>query len=239
MKNKLLIPSLLGLALTSTLVSSAHSAPVKLDAADTRVVTELENVLRKRVKSANGGRINIRIVPTERASEGYFSEIAISGVNARIKKLYVSEINLNAKNVQIDIPTLLNEKKINTFKSTTSLRAVISDSDLTRMLAEGKNTADMKLNVKYAGDRMNVTGNLNYMLLKGPVEGSAKLRAGGDHKLFLDIISLKLRGAEIPAFMKNQFSNHINPVIDYKDLPFNPPLKSLKVVGNKATISTT
>jgi len=214
------------------------SAPVKLDAADQRVVTQVEAVLRKRIKSSNGGKINVRVVPTDRASEGYFSEIAVSGVSAKIKKVYISEVNLNAKNVQIDVPALFSENKIVTKKSTTALRAVITDADLTKMLAQGKNTADMKLNVKYEGDHMRVTGNLNYMLLKGPVEGTAKLRQGADHKVFLDILSMKLRGTEIPAFMKNQFSNHINPVINYDDLPFNPPFKTIKVVGNKAFLST-
>jgi hypothetical protein len=238
MKTRFLFSSILGLALTSTLVTSAHSAPVKLDAADKNVAAQVEAVLRKRIKSDNGGKVNIRIVPTERASEGYFSEIAVSGVSVKLKKLPISEIALNAKNVQIDVPYLLKEKKIRTKKSTTTLRAVISDSDLTKMLSQGKHTADMKLNVKYQGDSMKVTGVLNYALIKGPVEGIAKLRQGTDHKVFLDIQSMKLRGTEIPVFMRNRFSNQINPVIDYEDLPFNPPFKSIKVVGNKAYLST-
>jgi hypothetical protein len=238
MKNRLIFPSLLGLVLTSTLATSAMSAPSKLDAADKRVVTQIEAILRKRIKSEKGGKVNIRIVPTERASEGYFSEIAITGVSAKVKKLPISELALNAKNVQIDVPYLFSEKKIRTKKSTTTFRAVVSDSDLTRMLAQGKHTGDMKLNVKYQGDSMKVTGVLNYALIKGPVEGTAKLRRGADHKVFLDIISMKLRGTEIPAFMKNRFASQINPVIDYEDLPFSPPFKTVKVVGNKAYIST-
>ena len=235
---------LIGLGLGAVLLGSAlsfpHRAPAApaLDANDKKVTAQVVGILRNLVKNPNGGGVNISVVPNARASEGYFDRIVIRGAPLKFKKLYVSDFALDARNVKVDVPALSSVKKIRTSRSTTTLRAVISEDDLTKMLASSKGTKSMGLKVKYVGDRMNVTGNLNYGLISGPVSGVAKLRQGGDHKVYLDIISLKLRGVESPGFVKNQFSNRINPVIDYQDLPFNPPFKTLKIVGNKAYLST-
>ena len=230
------------IAIGATLLGGATLMPAPaqpaLDANDKRVTAQVETILKKLVKNPNGGAVAISVVPNARASEGYFDRISIKGAPLQFKKLYVSEFALDARNVKVDVPALSSVKKIRTSKSTTVLRAVISEDDLTKMLSRSKSTRDMGLKVKYVGDKMRVTGNLNYTLVNGPVSGLAKLRQGADHKVYLDILSLKLRGVEAPAFVKNQFSSRINPVIDYEDLPFNPPFKTLKVVGNKAYLST-
>ena len=230
----------LGAALIGTAFSFPAPAPAApaLDAKDKKVAAQVEGILRNLVKNPNGGGVNISVVPNARASEGYFDRISIKGAPLQFKKLYVSEFSLDARNVKVDVPALSSVKKIRTSRSTTSLRAVISEDDLTKMLSRSKSTKSMGLKVKYVGDKMAVTGNLNYGLVNGPVSGLAKLRRGADSKVYLDIISLKLRGVESPAFVKNQFSSRINPVIDYEDLPFSPQFKTLKVVGNKAYLST-
>ena len=231
------------LAATATMLgASLVSAPARtapaLDAADQRVTNQVQTILKNLVKSPTGAPVTIQVTPSSRASEGYFDHIVIKGAPLQFKKLFVSEFALDARNVRVDVPALSSVKKVRTSSSTTTLRAVISDDDLTKMLGRSKSTRDMKLRVKYVGDKMNVSGTLNYPLVNGPVTGVAKLRQGGDHKVYLDILSLKLRGVEAPAFIKNQLSSRINPVIDYQDLPFNPKFKSLKVVGNKAYLST-
>ena len=235
-----LVVAALGAALigaATTFPASAPAAPV-LDAQDKRVTSQITSMLRNLIKNPNGGGVNIAVVPNARASEGYFDRISIKGAPLRFKKLYLSEFALDARNVKIDVPALYNLRKIRTSRSTTTLRAVISEDDLTKMLASSKSTKSMGLKVKYVGDKMRVTGNLNYGLVNGPVTGLAKLRQGANHKVYLDIISLQLRGVEAPGFVKNQFYNRINPIIDYQDLPFNPPFRTLKIVGNKAYLST-
>ena len=217
--------------------NQAQAGPT-LDAADTRIVNRVDVLLRRFIKNPDGGPVSIKLVPTDRASEGYFSSVTISSKPVKLKKLYVSEAHLTSKNVKVQIAPLWGEDKVRTTKAQTQMRVVISEDDLTKTLSQGRATRDMKLKVKFVGDKMSVTGQLNYSLLNGPVAGTAKLRQSADHKVFLDILSLKLRGVEVPAFVKSQFSSRINPVIDYNDLPFNPPFKTLKVVGNKAYLST-
>ncbi|PQV65047.1 Protein of unknown function (DUF2993) [Abditibacterium utsteinense] len=215
-----------------------HAAP-QLDAQDQKVINRLSWLLNKRVKKPNGSPINVSIVPTARASEGYFSQITMSGSPAQLKKKFrVSQFNLDARNVHLDVASLWNGNRVKTFQSQTKLRAVITEDDLTSMLAQGGATKSMGLKIKFLGNRIGVTGNLNYALINGPINGVGQLRMAPGHKVYLDILSLKLRGVEVPGFIKNQFSNHINPVIAYEDLPFNPPFKGIKMVGKKAVLST-
>lgn len=211
------------------------AAPPAIDAADKKVASKLESVLRERVTSPNG---NLRIIvkPTARSSEGYFDLVQVEGAPAKIKKLPISSFYLDARNVRVDVPHLFQEGKVRTLAATTKVKAVISEDDLTNMLAQGKRTKEMGLKVKYVGKTLSVTGQLNYALLSGPVAGSGRLRLVPGHKVHLDIMSLKLRGVEVPQFVKNQFSERINPVIDYQDVPFNPPFKGLTVAGPNATI---
>lgn len=214
------------------------AAPV-LDAGDQRVINRLNWLLNKRVRRPDGSKINIVVVPTERASEGYFAQIRMSGTPAQLKKRFrVSDFALDARNVRLDVASLWNGNRVKTYASTTKLRAVITEDDLTTNLSKGGGTKNMGLRVRFLGDRIGVTGNLNYALINGPVSGTAKLRLAPGHKVYLDILSLKLRGVEVPGFIKNQFSGRINPIISYEDLPFNPPFKSVRMVGNKAILAT-
>ncbi len=218
---------------------SAAPASSILDAQDKKVIDRLSWLLNKRVKKPDGSKINISIVPTARASEGYFSQIKMSGAPAQLKKKFrVSQFALDARNVRIDVASLWSVNRVKTYQSQTKLRAVITEDDLTSMLAQGGATKKMGLKIKFLGDKIGVTGNLNYALINGPINGIGKLRMAPGHKVYLDILSLKLRGVEVPGFIKNQFSGHINPVIAYEDLPFNPPFKGIKMVENKAVLST-
>lgn len=224
-------------AVTSN-ITPLQAAP-QLDAQDQKVINRLNWLLNRRVKKPDGSKINISIVPTARASEGYFSQIKMSGAPAQLKKKFrVSQFNLDARNVHLDVASLWNGNRVKTFQSQTKLRAVITEDDLTSMLAKGGATKSMGLKIKFLGDKIGVTGNLNYALINGPINGVGKLRMAPGHRVFLDIYSLKLRGVEVPGFIKNQFSGHINPVIAYEDLPFNPPFKGVKMIGKKAVLST-
>ena len=224
------------LVLPTVLVEASSAA--KPDVAGQRVTKRVEQLLRGVIKNQNGTPISLHLSPTSLASRGYFSDVRITGGATRIKSLFVSEFQLHAQNVQVDVPSLWKEGKVRTLNSQTRLRVVITEQDLTRMLATGKSTRDMNLKVKYVGNKMQISGNLNFPFLNGPVTGLAKLRQTSDHNVYLDILSLKLRGVEAPGFLRNQLSNRINPVIKYATVPFNPPFRTLRVVGNKAILST-
>ncbi len=230
--------ALVGTALFSYGVALNAAPAVVPNARGQKVTRRVEQLLRTTIRHQNGAPIALKLTPTARADQGFFSDVRISGGAVKLKSLFVSEFQLHARNVQVDVPSLWNLGKVRTKSAQTSLRVVISENDLTRMLAEGKNTKDMNLKVKYVGDKMQITGVLNYRFLNGPVSGTAKLRQTSDHNVFLDILSLQLRGVEVPGFVKNQLSNRINPVVNYANLPFNPPFRSVRVVGNKAILST-
>jgi len=210
--------------------------PKKVDRQAQRVMNALERVLRGKISSP-GGKMNLSMKPTARAGEGYFSEIYLAAHPASFKKkMRISELVMRARNVRLDVPHLMREGKVNTLASTTTLRAVITENDLTAMLANGKRTKAMGLRVKYIGDRMRVTGNWNWGWFSGPVIGVGRLRLAPGYKINFDIISLKLNGAEVPQFVKTKFSEKLNPVIDYEEVPFRPRFRGVKIQGAKATV---
>lgn len=203
-----------------------------------QVTEALTKFLRRRVKSPTG-KLQLVVRPGARADMGQFSEIYIAGQPARVKKLQVTELAMRARNVRINVPELMKseDKDLETLTSQTSLRIVVTEKDLENMLARGKTTGPMGLKVKYLQDRMQISGNVNYAMINGPVVGTGRLRLAADHKVYLDILSLKLNGAEAPTFVKQRFSQRINPLISYDELPFRPQFKSLKFVGNKAILT--
>lgn len=230
--------------LAATLLSGALLVPralgeATLDAKDKKVVARVEEILRERVSSPNKN-FKLVIKPTERADQGYFSEILIDGQPVQIKKLRVTAFTLRARNVRISVPAL-DDEKIRTISSQTTLRAVVTEQDLTDVFSRGKHSKAMGLKAKYLkdpqhGDVLQVKGNWAWTWFSGPVVGVAKLKVSKDNKVYADILSLQLNGREVPAFVKNKFSEKINPLIDYNDVPFQPRFRAVKVEGSRAII---
>lgn len=230
------VPAWRNAVLAAPVTPQKAVAPPVLDAPGKRVMTELTRVLRARVTSP-GGKLQIQVHPSARAGQGYFSEVYIAARPAQIKKMRLSELTLRARNVRVDVPYLFQHQKVNTFSATTTLRAVVTESDLDTLLAHGKSTASMNLRVKFlGGNKLQVAGNWNWTLLSGPIIGVGRLRLAPGYKLDVDVLSLKLNGAEVPQFIKNKFNEKLNPLLDYNDVPFQPRFKGLKVQGNKATL---
>lgn len=213
--------------------TATHAAP---SAQGQRVINKVRAIVNSRVSSP-GGKLTLRLVPGAHPERGEFSEIFAAGKPAKVKKLQISEITLRARNVRIDVNALFKTNKIRTLQSQTSLRAVVTDGDLTRYLARGKSTREMNLRVTFAGKATRVTGNLNWRWLSGPVEALGRLRLGPNTKVYFDIVNLKLNGKAVPDWVKTRFSQRINPLIDYNDVPFRPQFKSLVIRGNRAILT--
>ena len=197
--------------------------------------------LRANITSPND-KLQVEVHPTSRAKDGYFSEIYVAGRPAQNKNLRMTDFALRARDVHINMPHLWQTGKIDTISSNTKLRAVISEGDLTQLLALGKATASMGLKVKYLrhpewGDVMQVSGNWNMFLFSGPITGVGRLKLAPGSTVNLEILSLKLRGVESPQSLKNLFTTKLNPVLDYHDVPFQPKFNGLKVQGDKAVLT--
>lgn len=200
-----------------------------------RVTQALENYLRKRISSPNG-KLELKITPSAKADQGYFTEVLIVARPAKIKKRQFSLLRLRATNVRINPNALLNDNDLETISSQTTLYAEVTAQELTRALASGKESSVMNLKVNFKGDLIEVSGNYNWSIFSGPFTATGKLRLASRHQIVADIQSLKINGVEAPAFIKNKFSERINPLIDYTDLPFKPPFRKLVIQGNKAIV---
>jgi hypothetical protein len=201
------------------------------------VTARLTKMLRKRIKSP-GSNLQLRVVPTVHADQGYFSEVFISATPAQIKDIRFSSLTLRARNVRISPTALLEDHSIRTLSSVTTMRAVVTEAEVTSALAKGEDSADKKLTVKFVGDKIRVSGMWKWSWFSGPMEAIGQLKLGTAHTIVADIQSLKLNGKEVPQGLKNKFMEKINPLLDYTELPFRPPFKSIRFIGNKAVIST-
>jgi hypothetical protein len=196
----------------------------------------LEVALRKRIQSP-GGKMEVKIVPGAHAAQGIFQEVYVSAVPAQIKRRRFSELVLSARNVKMDMAQL-SKGKLETISSQTKLRAIVTENELSQALARGRESADKNIRVKFQNNgTVRVTGDWKWGWFSGPVEAIGKLRLGPNYTVVADISTLKLNGTIVPAPLKNKFQERINPLVDYKDLPFRPPFKSLRFIGSKAYIS--
>lgn len=222
---------LLLLPLAAPCVQSAPLSPQ-----GQRVVQKVRAVMTSRVSSP-GGRMQLRLTPGAHPEKGEFKEIYASGSPAKVRKLEISSLTLRARDVKINVNDLFRENKLRTSSAKTTLRAEVTDSDLTRYLARGKHTKDMKLQVRFQGKATRVTGNFKWQWFSGPVDGLGRLRLGPNYKVYFDIVTLKLNGKAVPDWLKEKFSEKINPLIDYDDVPFRPQFKSLQIRGNRAILT--
>ncbi len=196
----------------------------------------LEAALRKRIKSPNG-KVIVKIIPGSRAAQGIFQEVYVSAKPAQIKKRRFSELVLSARNVKMALAPLV-KGKLETISSQTKLRAVVTEAEITQVLARGQESSDKNLRVKFQNNgTVRVTGDWKWGWLSGPIEAVGKLKLGPNYTVIADISTLKLNGATVPAPLKNKFQERINPLVDYEDLPFRPPFKSLQFIGSKAYIT--
>lgn len=219
-------------AAAGVLASSAFAAPSAQSVNDA-----LKKALKDRISSP-GGNMVIKVTPNSRTAQGYFSEVYIAARPAKIKRRKFSEFVMRARNVRIDVAKLMKSGNIKTLSSQTMLRAVVTEAELTQALAKGQESGDKGLRVKFSGNgNVRVTGKWKWSWFSGPMDAIGKLRLGPNYTVVADISSLKLNGKQVPPGMKNKFQQKINPLLDYEDLPFRPPFKTLKFSGSKAVIT--
>lgn len=223
----------LGLAAAS-FAPRGHAAPISEQGQ--RVINKVHQLFDAKVSSP-GGKMTFKLVPGAHPEKGEFREIYANGAPAKLRKLQITAFTIRARNVRINVHELLNRDNLETLSAQTSLRAIVTANDLTRYLAVGKHTKDMKLQVSFRGKALFVTGNFKWQWFSGPVQGLGRMRLGSNRKVYFDIVTLKLNGSEVPDWLKSKFSEKINPVIDYDNVPFQPKFKSLQISGDRAILS--
>jgi hypothetical protein len=198
-----------------------------------RVVQALEQVLRRDItnpKDANG--LHLRIVPAspEETEKGKFQLVEIASKPARIRNIFLREVRARAVEPVIDVTALLERGKLRTISvKDSTLEGVMDAENLERMLAELKATKDMRIKVQITGDgKVVLRGILTLLRINNPFEAVCRAEAR-DGCLYLRIEELRVNNVAAPAFLVSRLEKHINPVVEPKDLPFNPKIKAVHV----------
>jgi len=198
-----------------------------------RVVQALEQVLRREItnpKDANG--LHLRIIPAspEETEKGKFQLVEVASKPARIRNIFLREVKARAVEPVIDVSALFERGKLRTVSvKDSNLEGVMDAENLERMLAELKATKDMRIKVQITDEgKVLLSGVLTLLRINNPFE--AICRAGArDGSLYLSIEELRVNNVAAPAFLVSRLEKLINPVVEPRDLPFNPKIKSVHV----------
>jgi len=219
-----LLAALMALSLTVLTVALGSSQ---------RVAQALEQVLRRDItnpKDTNG--LHLRIVPAspEETEKGKFQLVEIASKPARIRNIFLRELRARAVEPVIDVSALLERGKLRTISvKDSTLEGVMDAENFERMLAELKATKDMRIKVQITDDgRVVLRGILTLLRINNPFEAVCRAEAR-DGCLYLCIEELRVNNVTAPEFLVSRLEKHINPVVEPKDLPFNPKIKSAHV----------
>ncbi|MCX7642658.1 MAG: DUF2993 domain-containing protein, partial [Armatimonadetes bacterium] len=198
-----------------------------------KVVQTLEQVLRRDItnpKDSNG--LYLRIVPAspEETAKGKLQLVEIESKPARIKNIFLRELRARAVEPVIDVAALSERGKLRTISvKESNLEGVMDAENFERMLAELKATKDMRIKVQITDDsKVVLRGVLTLLRINNPFEAVCRPEAR-DGYLYLKIEELRVNGVGAPAFLVSRLEKHINPVVEPKDLPFNSPIKSVRI----------
>jgi uncharacterized protein YpmS len=110
-------------------------------------------------------------------------------------------------------------------------------TQFTSFLAKGKHTKDMNIKVKFENEKLRVTGNWKLFLFSGPIDTVGRLVVAKNDEIHFKVESLKLNGIGAPRSLINKFEEKVNPVIDSKDLPLNPPINAVRFKGDTLVVT--
>ncbi len=215
------------------LVGTLISAVVAIASSSQKVVQTLEQVLRRDITNPkNSSGLYLRIVPAspEETAKGKLQLVEVESKPARIKNIFLRELRARAVEPVIDVVALYERGKLRTISvKESTLEGVMDADNFEKMLAELKATKDMRIKVQVTDDgKVVLRGILTLLRINNPFEAVCRPEAK-DGCLYLRIEELRVNGVAAPAFLVSRLEKHINPVVEPKDLPFNPPIKSVRI----------
>ncbi|MCS7264683.1 MAG: DUF2993 domain-containing protein [Armatimonadetes bacterium] len=217
------------LLLTGVLIS----ATVLVANSPQKVIQTLEQVLRRDItnpKESNG--LYLRIVPSspEETSKGKLNLVEIESKPARVKNIFLRELKARAVEPVIDVAALSERGKLRTISVKESvLQGIMDAENLEKMLAELKATKDMNIKVQITEDgKVILQGVLTLLRINNPFEAVCRPEAREGY-LYLKIEELRVNNVNAPAFLVSRLEKQINPVVEPKDLPFNPPIRTVRI----------
>ncbi len=198
-----------------------------------QVIRTLEQVLRRDITNPqDSSGLYLRIVPAspEETAKGKVQLVEIASKPARIRGIYLRELRARAVEPVLEVSALLGRGKVRTISVKESIIEGVMDAEsLERMLAELKATKNMRIKVQVTDEgKVVLRGILTLLRINNPFEAVCRAEPG-EGGLYLRIEELRVNGVAAPAFLVSRLENHINPVVERRDLPFNPEIKSVRV----------
>lgn len=198
-----------------------------------QVVKALEQVLRRDItnpKDQNGLYLHIVPASPEETEKGKFQLVEISSKPARVKNIFLRELKARAVEPVIDVKSLFEKGKLRTVSvKESTLEGVMDAENLERMLSELKATKNMHIKVRVTEEgKVILEGVLTLLKVNNPFEAVCQVEVR-DGCLYLRINELRVNGVGAPGFLVSRLEKQINPVVEPKDLPFSPKIKTVQI----------
>jgi len=180
--------------------------------------------------------LKVRVVPytsAARTRKGQFAQIKISAASAVRKGKHIKVVGLaiTAKGVQIDTRKLAkNDFDILSRKSGT-LRAKFYEADINKLLARKKSSID-GLRADFGDGVITFMGKYG---LNIKLTGTIDIKKGYELHFRPTRASIGILG--VPLGIVNKFLAKLNPIIDMREVPLKPKLKSLKITPKYISVS--
>lgn len=203
------------------------------DPSPQQVVQALEQLLRRDIinpKEANG--VHIRIVPAspDETAKGKLQLVEIASKPAKIKGIFLREFRGRAVEPVLNLPSLFQKGKLRTLSvKESSIEGVMDAEALEQIFATAKSTRSMNIKVQITYDgQIVLQGKLTLLSVNNPFEAVCRVEPGKDG-LYLRIEELKVNGLPAPGFLLSKLEEKVNPVVERNDLPFSPPIHTVRI----------
>jgi hypothetical protein len=180
--------------------------------------------------------LKIEIKTARQTVEGYFSSVSIDGAPVKVGQIEIASIWLRAKNLRLDV-SALKAGTVQVLSGQVNARVVISEGNMTSLLAKQPQTAGMNLKAHILSNGVEIAGRSTTGLLRGDVRlfGVILPKPGA---IAFQVNAFTVNGSPVSALLKAIAQAQVNAALKVEDIPFKPLFKSVSYGKDGVTVTT-
>ncbi len=185
---------------------------------------------------------NLRVVvqnysDSSKARQGWFRYIEVSADAIERRGVRLAPASVKAWDVHLDLPTLLNRGKLVCYyRSKTHYYCKLSEADLNRALRLKKNMPIKNVHAYLRDGRIIFTG-IYHLAMGHKIRLEGKLVPKNKYQVHFVPTRASVNGVPIPAGPLRVLLRKLNPLLDLRDVPLKPEVKSVVIKRGYLTVS--
>ncbi len=191
---------------------------------------DIEQKLRTQVaqKWSTSG-LSIKVTPyasQARTNKGQFAEVKLAAdvAERKDKHIRIVDLSISAKDVSLDLPALLQHNDVTVrSRKLGSCHVKLMETDVNRLLTLKKTAID-NLHADFGNGAITFAGKYRFNI---KLTGTLFVKNGYEVHFKPTQASIGVLG--VPAGIVSMFLSRLNPIIDMRDVPLQPQLKSISI----------